>query len=255
MRPSLALLFLSALAVLLAVALSQPQPDDAVITLPPQPIDLVTAVPSVPSTDTNTKLDVTALPLTNTLAATANANSTDANNTGPSNATATQPSAAASDPAMADLLDSLDTSRLSATQRATAIAAELARLQLLADRRLAPAERARMEAAMDGWLRLPAVEKLAELRARQAEYVRVVRADEWRRLGELAEEGRERLVDGGEEGDVRRLRLVRVGPVRATEGLFVASQMEEPMADFAAQQMEMPYAFDVQQMDQHYGIF
>ena len=79
--------------------------------------------------------------------------------------------------------------------------------------------------------------------------MRAIRMEERRRLRELmrgADELRgtrvNAIVADPDDGSVRRVRLVRVQPVHATT----------TTADLAAQQMDMPYAFDIQQMDQHY---
>ena len=251
MRVSLTLLLLSVLAVLLSVALSQSAADSAAAPLTQLSTDAT--VQLEPPTDADASLDVNSLPVYAQAT-----NSTNTNATDPANSTAST-SASERGPLSA-LLASLDTSRLTATQRSAVIVTELERMQLLSDQQMSLSDRHRLAATMDAWLQLSADEKLALIRQQQTAYMRAMRMEERRRLADLVrsmDELRQTRVDeddSADDGGARRVRLIRVHPTHATAAEFVASQMDS-MADFSAQQMELPTQFDMLRMDQQYGVY
>ena len=246
MRLSFTLLLLSALAVLVSVALSQPPIDSAASTPPTATTDAAAATPL----GTTVNLDVNAVPITEQQAI----NDTASNAT---NSISTKPATA--DVGLSTLLAALDTSHLTAAQRSSTIADELDRMQLLSEQPLSVSERHRLAATMDAWLQLSAEDKLALIRQQQTAFMRAMRAEERRRLAHLVHSMNEQQQARADEqvvvddDDVSRVRLIRVHPSHVAAA-FAASQMD-PMVDFAAQQMEAPSTFNLLQMDQHYSVY
>ena len=141
MRSYITLLLLAILVVLISVVIAQPQNDNAATIPSPQSIGLppTTPTPIVAPADAN--LDIAATSLTDIQ----QSNSTFLNLTADaSNSTATANTTDSAADANAALLDSLDTSHLTANQRSAIITTELNRMELVADQPLSLIERERL---------------------------------------------------------------------------------------------------------------
>ena len=254
MRPSAILLLLSALALLLSVAFGQPQTDTLAAVSPPA---ADATIQLAPPAETDANLNINSAPLV----AADVINNTYPNATNPANLTSTASRDPSADRALSALLASLDTSQLTPAQRASSIAAELERIQILSDQPMSVSDRRRLAATMDSWLQLSAAEKLAMMRQQQSAYVRAMHLEERRRVADMVramEELRQAKAEDedaeADDGNVRRVRLIRVHPTHTTAAEFAASQMD-PMADFTAQQMELPAHLHLLQLDERYGVY